>query len=198
MSTLFYLRRNVMAEPLINGWCAWSHLIPPATSARNLTENHLKLLESYIESPESHAAAAADPALIGGPFLDFDRNRVADVEVLLQQTLERNGKLVEFSHAIEELDALLRQKAVGYSLDALYDEMPACLRGYVELVYDLNNQPSFRLIEPLLYKSPFYDDSMQQVMLSVITDDSRPFVFSTPRLGKDASVQLQIPFASSR
>ena len=75
--------------------------------------------------------------------------------------------------------------------------MPTCLQGYVELVYDLNNQPSFRLIEPLLYKSQFYDPSLQSVMLSEITGDDRPFVMSTPRLEKGNSLQLNIPFASS-
>ena len=80
----------------------------------------------------------------------------------------------------------------------MYAEVPACLQGYVELVYDLNNHPSFRLIEPLLYKSPFYDQSMQTVMLSEIARDDRPFVLSTPRLEKGDSVQLQTPFASEQ
>jgi L-ascorbate metabolism protein UlaG (beta-lactamase superfamily) len=91
---------------------------------------------------------------------------------------------------------MLREKAKGYSLEPLYAEVPACLDGYVELFYDLNNQPSFRLIEPLLYKSQFYDDSLQSVMLSEITGDDRPFVMSTPRLEKGNALQLNIPFAS--
>ena len=39
---------------------------------------------------------------------------------------------------------------------ALYAEIPEPLRGYVELVYDLNGNPSFRLIEALLYRSPHF------------------------------------------
>jgi L-ascorbate metabolism protein UlaG (beta-lactamase superfamily) len=80
----------------------------------------------------------------------------------------------------------------------LYAEIPAELQGYVELVYDLNNQPSFRLIEPLLYRSPFYDASMQSVMLSEISGDDRPFVLSTPRLTKGDSVELNFPFSSEK
>jgi len=76
--------------------------------------------------------------------------------------------------------------------------VPACLQGYVELVYDLNNHPSFRLIEPLLYKSPFYDSSLQSVMLSEISGDDRPFVLSTPRVDKGDSLNLQVPFASEQ
>lgn len=194
----YYLKSNVMAEPLVDGWYAWAHLIPPATAARNLTERHLRIMQSYIDSPETHEAAVSNPALLGGPFMDFDRNRVRDVEQLRDRTLEERSHLVSLSHAIEQLDTLLREKAEGFSLESLYAEVPACLQGYVELVYDLNNHPSFRLIEPLLYKSPFYDPSMQSVMLSEISADDRPFVLSTPRLDKRDSVQLRMPFTSER
>ncbi len=193
----YYLKPNVMAEPLVDGWYAWSHLIPPATSARNLTERHLRIMESYIESPEMHEAAAKNPALLGGPFMDFKGNRVEDVQRLRDRTLAQRGHLVNLSRAIERLDTLLREKATGYSLESLYPEVPGCLQGYVELVYDLNNHPSFRLIEPLLYHSPFYDPSIQSVMLSELGGDDRPFVLSTPRLDDPGhSVELRTPFAS--
>ena len=52
---LHYLKQNVVAEPLVNGWYAWAHLIPPVTLSRNITERHLKIMESYIESPETTA-----------------------------------------------------------------------------------------------------------------------------------------------
>jgi hypothetical protein len=96
------------------------------------------------------------------------------------------------------LDALLREKAAGFSLEPLYAEVPPALRGYVELVYDLNNQPSFRLIEPLLYKSPYYNCSLQTMALSEISEDDRPFVLSTPRLDESDALHLQIPFGSTR
>jgi hypothetical protein len=163
-----YLKPNVMIEPLVDGWYAWAHLIPPATAARNLTERHLKIMESYIETPESHQAAVKNPTLLGGPFMDLGENRVDDVRELRERTLRERSQLVRLSGALERLDALLREKATGFSLEALYAEVPEELQGYVELVYDLNNHPSFRLIEPLLYKSPYYDESLQSVMLSEI------------------------------
>jgi Diiron non-heme beta-hydroxylase N-terminal domain len=43
-----YLRSNALVEPLIDHWYAWTHLIPPATCARNLTERHFKIMDSYI------------------------------------------------------------------------------------------------------------------------------------------------------
>jgi len=194
----YYLRPNVMLEPLVDGWYAWAHLIPPATAARNLTERHLKIMESYIESPETHAAAVKNPALLGGPFMDFGGERVQAVKNLRDRTLTKRARLIELSRAIEKLDALLREKGTGYSLETLYSEVPPELQGYVELVYDLNSQPSFRFIEPLLYKSSFYDESMQTLMLSEISGDDRPFVLSTPRLDEGDSVELPIPFRSTQ
>ena len=76
--------------------------------------------------------------------------------------------------------------------------MRACrtsLKGYVELVYDLNDQPSFRVIESLLYRSRFYDASAQTVVLSAIGQDSRPFMLSTPRLPRRQELHLPVPFA---
>jgi L-ascorbate metabolism protein UlaG (beta-lactamase superfamily) len=198
MSTPYYLKSNIMVEPLVDGWYAWAHLIPPATAARNLTERHLRIMDSYIDSPETHEAAVKNPAMLGGPFMDFPGNRVEEVKELRDRTLSERSHLVDLSRSIEQLDALLREKASGYSLESLYAEVPACLQGYVELVYDLNNHPSFRFIEPLLYGSRFYEASMQSLMLSEITRDDRPFVLSTPRLDKGDSVQLQIPFASEQ
>jgi len=198
MNNPIYLRPNIMAEPLIDDWYAWTHLIPPATAARNLTDRHLKIMESYLECPEAHDAAVQDPKMVGGPYMDFKRNREEDVRALRDRTIKERKDLVELSQSIDKLDALLRAKAKGFSLEGLYAEVPPCLQGFVEIVYDLNNQPSFRLIEPLLYRSQFYDDSFQTVMLAEISSDDRPFVMSTPRLDKGNAIRLQIPFASER
>ena len=188
---VYYLKSNVLMEPLVDGWYAWAHLIPPATAARNLTERHLRIMDSYIEAPEAHQAAVRNPALLGGPFMDLGENRVREVTELRDRTVRERQSLIKLSRSIEELDAMLREKGKGYSLEALYAEVPENLQGYVELIYDLNNQPSFRLIEPLLYKSNAYDDSLQSLMFSEVTGDDRPFVLSTPRLDKGSAVQLQ-------
>jgi hypothetical protein len=89
---------------------------------------------------------------------------------------------------------MLRNEATGYSLEPLYEKVPDVLRGFIELVYDLNNNPSFRLIEPLLYESPFYNRSSQSIVLSLISKDDRPFVLSTPRLKETSTLHLDIPF----
>lgn len=191
-----YLRPNVQVEPLIDRWYAWPHLIPPATAARNITERHLKIMDSYINAPMVHANAVKNPQMLGGPFIDYGGKRVDEIRDLRDSIKKHRAHLIELSAALHSLDAMLRETAKGYSLHPLYQDVPGILRGYVELVYDLNNHPSFRLIEPLLYKSRFYDRSQQSLMLSRISSDDRPFVLSTPRLESEDSLDLPLPFDS--
>jgi L-ascorbate metabolism protein UlaG (beta-lactamase superfamily) len=191
---LQYLRPNIQVEPLFDYWYAWSHLIPPATAARNLTERHIKIMDSYINAPQVHANAVKNPKLLGGPFMDYGGKRVGEVRDLREWTKRMRPHLIELSDAIGLLDELLRTQAKGFSLQPLYQKAPDILKGYVELVYDLNNNPSFRFIEPLLYRSRYYDRSAQSLMLSVLTGDERPFVLSTPRLESDSLFHLRAPF----
>lgn len=77
---------------------------------------------------------------------------------------------------------MLTNEAKGYSLEPLYQNVPEALKGYVELAYDSNNQPSIRFIEGLLYKSEYYNTASQTVALYLGHEDERSFVLSTPRL----------------
>lgn len=192
----FYLRQNVQVEPLVDRWYVWPHLIPPATTARNITHRHFKIMDSYVNAPQIHANAVKNPKMLGGPFIDYAGKRVDEIRALRERTRHERAHLIELSQALEELDGILRSSAKGYSLHPLYEKIPEPLRGYVELVYDLNNHPSFRLIEPLLYRSRYYDRSQQGIMLSIISNDDRPFVLSTPRLDSDDSLYLPLPFDS--
>jgi L-ascorbate metabolism protein UlaG (beta-lactamase superfamily) len=191
---LLYLRSNVQVEPLFDQWYAWSHLIPPATAARTLTDRHLKIMDSYINAPQVHANAVKNPKLLGGPFIDYGGKRVEEIKALREQTKRKRGHLIELSAAIASLEELLRTQARGFSLQPLYAKVPDPLRGYVELTYDLNNHASYRIIEPLLYDSRYYDRGAQSLMLSLITGDDRPFVLSTPRLTSDSLLHLRLPF----
>ncbi len=190
----FYLRQNIQVEPLIDHWYAWPHLIPPATVARNITERHLKIMDSYIHTPQIHAHAVKNPKMLGGPFIDYQGKRVEEIRALRDRTKKERAHLVELSEAISSLEAMLRENARGYGLQSLYPKVPGILQGYVELFYDLNNQASYRFIEPLLYKTKYYDRSQQSLMLSEITNDDRPFMLSTPRLESDNSLHLHHAF----
>lgn len=189
-----YLRANIQVEPLVDNWYAWTHLIPPATSARNFTERHLQIMRSYIAAPQIHASAVNNPKMRGGPFIDYNGKRVDEVKELLEDTMSRRGYLITLSKALEDLDRMLQAKANGKSLHEHYASVPEVLKGYVELVYDLNSQPSYRLIEPLLYRSALYRTDPQSLMLSHINGDDRPFVLSTPRLKGEGLIHLKMPF----
>ena len=189
----FYLRQNIQVEPLVDRWYAWPHLIPPATAARNMTGRHSRIMDSYISSPQLHANAVKNPKMLGGPFIDYAGQRVDEIRELRRKTQEERKQLMELSNAITALDELLRNNAKGHSLHPLYAKVPDPLKGYVELFYDLNNQPSFRLIEPLLYKS-YYDRTLQSFMLQTLTGDNRPFILSTPRLDEDNILHLHKSF----
>jgi L-ascorbate metabolism protein UlaG (beta-lactamase superfamily) len=193
-----YLKPNIQVEPLVDSWYAWSQLIPPVTTARNITERHLKIMDSYIMAPQVHAAAVKNPRMLGGPFIDYDGKRTDEIKALRDWTVRARAPMIELSQALVQLDTLLRSAAKGYSLHPMYASVPELLKGYVELNYDLNNHPSFRLLEPLLYESRYYDTSTQSLMLSAIAGDDRPFVLSTPRLPTPGSLHLRLPFDDER
>ena len=195
MTNNVYLKPNVLTEPLVCNWYAWTHLIQPATAGRNIVERHLTIMKSFIQTPQVHLAATRNPAMLGGPFISYGAERVKDIRALIERTLVAQADLITLARAIKEVDDLLRSEAKGFSLEPFYSRVPEPLRGYVELVYDLNHNPSFRLIEPLLYESPYYDTSLQSFALSLIQGDKdRPFVLSTPRLAEEGLLFVNRPF----
>lgn len=193
-----YLKQNVLSEPLINRWYAWSYLIPPATAAMYIANSHLKVMRSFVSSPQVHISALKNPAMVGGPFINQPESKVDEIRLLMEMTIKEQRNLLELAEAIKALDETLNTEAQGYSLEPLYQKIPGPLKGYAELVYDLNNNPSIRFIEGLLYNSPYYDRAAQGVSLSLIDSDDRPFVFSTPRLEDAQHLYLNIPFSDDR
>src|SRR5437764_12211249 len=95
-----YLKPNVQVEPLVDNWYAWSHLIPPATAARNITERHLKIMDSYINNPMIHANAVKNPKMLGGPFIDHGGKRVAEIRELRDRIKRERAHLIELSAAL--------------------------------------------------------------------------------------------------
>ena len=189
-----YLKANVVVEPLISQWYAWSYLIPPATAARYLTHSHLKIMESFVAAPQVHADALQNPSMIGGPFIHHDASRVPDIEALMAKTRVEQPRLLVLSDAIASLEMLLANHPAGASLEPLYAQIPEALQGYVELVYDAQHRPSIRLIEGLLYRSEYYDESRQSIVLQLGDSDARSFVLSTPRLIEAKSLHIPLPF----
>ncbi len=191
----YYLKSNVAIEALVDKWYAWAHLVSPTTAARNIKNRHIKILESYLKNPKIHAAAVKKPEMLGGPFIDYNGGRTEELQILLDETKRKRANMLELDKAIDELNELLINEAIGYSLEPLYDKIPEQLKGYVELYYDLNNKPNFRFFEALLYKSEYYDESSQSISLQLVdSDDGRSFVLSTPRLEDEHLIHIDISF----
>lgn len=195
--SLYYLKSTIKAEPLIWQWYAWPHLIPPLPAACNIVERHLKIMQSYVQNPQIHAQAVKDPKLLGGPFIDLEGEKVDEIKELINQTKTDCEKFIALNHSLKELDRTLQIEAQGDGLEGFYSRIPDLLKGYVELVYDLNNHPSIRLIEPLIYKT-YYSTKHQKIALSETTTDFRKFVLSTPRLEQQEEVYLDVPFSDSK
>ncbi|HYG63550.1 MAG TPA: MBL fold metallo-hydrolase [Thermoanaerobaculia bacterium] len=192
---LCYLKPNVLTEPLVCNWYAWTHLLQPVTAGMNVVDRHLAIMKSFVQAPQVHAAAVKNPAMVGGPFISHPPSRAKDIKALMDRTLQEQAELIALAKAVKELDDLLRNEAKGYSLEPLYPRVPEMLRGYVELVYDLNHNPSFRLLEPLLYRSQYYRTDLQSFALTLSEGDKeRPFVLSTPRIEEEGVLFIHRPF----
>jgi L-ascorbate metabolism protein UlaG (beta-lactamase superfamily) len=189
-----FLRPNVIIEPLVDRFYAWLHTLAPVQAAMNLAFLQVPLLDAYLESPETHIEASANPALRGGFFVNIPQSRADEIGGLLTSIRRDRADLLGFAEAVTRADEILRQEATGYDLTPLYPKLPAELSGLVELAYDTSNQPSVRFIEPLAYQSSIYAQDRQSVQLSLETGIERPFIFSTPRLASPQALDLKIPF----
>jgi L-ascorbate metabolism protein UlaG (beta-lactamase superfamily) len=194
-SETVYFRQNVQVEPLFNNWYALPNLIPPVNAAMYIANSHLKIMQSFIEAPESHASALKNPAMSSGPFINHPSSKVGEIKALAEKTVRENSHMLELARAVKTLDETLMREARGYSLEPLYKKMPDILKGYVEVFYDFHNRPSLRFLEALIYKSRYYNAHSQSLALSSVLGDGRPFVLSTPRLEDEKTMHLKIPFS---
>lgn len=192
----YFLQDNVKAVPLIWQWYAWTHLVAPQTAACNLAERYIKIIESYLLAPQTHLKAAKNPRLIGGPFLNLEETYINSIENLLIRIRERASNLLELNTALKFLDKLLIERENGGSLEEIYKQVPENLKGMVELHYDSNNNPGYRLFEKITYQK-YYDLSNQSVVISFVNEDFLPFCLSTPHIPSENEVVINLPFSHS-
>jgi L-ascorbate metabolism protein UlaG (beta-lactamase superfamily) len=193
-----FLRSDTKIEPLSAGWYTWGHLVPPVQQALNLAFRQVPLMRSFVANPSVHEAAASDPALLGAPFVQLQQSDVPRVAELLAQTVDGCGGLIQLGESLMAFSRQLKDSANGYSIEALYRELPACLGGLVELMYDLDNQPGIRLNEELAYGDDLDNTKTQQISLCTMKDRDRAFFLNTPRLESPDRVILPMPFADAR
>jgi L-ascorbate metabolism protein UlaG (beta-lactamase superfamily) len=192
-----YLRPEVKIEPLACGWYAWPYLVSPAQLAMNIKFRYLPLMQSFMTNPAVHAAAARDPKLFAGPFVTLLSSEVPKVKKLFDATLTRCARLIALAEGLRELDSLLQDTASGFSLNEFYQKLPQSLQGLVELTYDLNNHPSIRLHEELLYDEEISADT-QEIFLAPIHERERTFFMNTPRLQSPDGMTFKMRFSDQR
>lgn len=190
-----YLRPSVVAQPLLHRWYAWPYLLAPHTGALNLRDRLLPIVDSYLKAPHLHDAVNSDPHRYGAPFLD-PQGATHDEVQAARETMAKGGEAkLQLADDIDELRALLREKAVGGPMEPLYPLVPHSLRGRVELVYDTAHKPTFRFFEALMYGSPAYERDGQCVSLTAAASP-QPFVYSSPVLPRPDRLDIDLPFDS--
>ncbi|MFI5822805.1 MBL fold metallo-hydrolase [Streptomyces rishiriensis] len=192
---LLHLKPNVRIQGLVNQFTAWLHTLSPVAGAMNLANLQIPMLDSYLQQPDVHVAAVANPRMKGGFFVNVDPSRLEEVRDLRDRILREERPLIELAEATKQAENLLRAQATGYDLTPLYDQLPRALRGYVELVYDVNNSPGLRFLEPVLYRSGYHREHRQSIDLSLDDGSEPPFILSTPRLPASGHLQLPLPLS---
>jgi len=195
-TAVYRLHDSTVAEPLVNRWEAWAHLIPPVPSSLHLREYQIKLLRSYLADPQTHADVCANPKLRSGPFVDVPPRRAGEVKEFLKRTEEELAANIKLAQRTIEFQNYLVREAAGLSLDPFYERLPDELRGYVELTYDYFSRPAVRFFEGLLYESPYYRSDVQSFRIfRQQHDNSRSFIMSTPRLPESDQFEWNVSFA---
>ena len=194
-SDLLYLKEDAYFEPLINHWFAWSYLVPPVQAARYIATRHKRTMMSFVKNSQLHILASKEAVLSGGDFLDAREDQVEDIRALISEIDEQRADLVALSDAVKDLDDLIRKHTSGESIEYLYAQVPGPLQGYVEITMDMNHNPSYRLLEALLYRSKHYQPELQSASFGLVSRvKQRPFCFSTPRLPDENHLQLKMHF----
>ena len=96
-----------------------------------------------------------------------------------------------------QFNAKLQDEAYGFSLHEFYEQVPASLRGLVELVYDINHHAAIHVFEEML-SDAYPLASHHQILIHRTRPTERAFFMSTPRLAQSGQLLLQIPLNDKR
>ncbi|HVF90479.1 MAG TPA: condensation domain-containing protein [Blastocatellia bacterium] len=193
----YRLSKSTAAEPLVNRWVAWAHLISPVAYSLHLKNYQLGMLDSYLADPKVHVRACMDPKLRSGSFVEIQEERAGDLREFMSATIASHSDNLELAKNLFDFHDYLIKEANGQSLEPYYERLPQGLRGFVELLYDYYNRPIVRFMEGLLYRSAYYKKDLQSLSLfHQERDNSRPFFLNTPRLPVGDRIEWRVPFDS--
>jgi L-ascorbate metabolism protein UlaG (beta-lactamase superfamily) len=181
----------------VNRWVAWAYNVPPVAGSLFTKNYQIRLMESYLQNPKTHNDACRVPDLRSGPFIAVPMEKAHEIQRLLEYTRANMSEHLQFADNLLDFYDLLITKAKGESLDRFYEQIPARLRGYVELVYDYHHRPMVKCMENMLYRSSFYNEEFQSFhIFRQLRDDSRAFILNTPRLQQEDRIDWRIPLSS--
>ena len=190
-----YLMERTKIEPLCCRWYAWSHVISPMQLALNVAFRQLPLLRSFLANPGVHESACKDTKLLGGSFVHLSKSESGAVRELVSDITNRCASLIQLAQDFLAFDKQLQASAKGANVDHFYELLPQTLAGLTEITYDLNNHPTLRILEELLYNTPLDGVQTQELALSKIADENRKFFLNTPRLNSPGQLVITMPFA---
>lgn len=187
-------RPELVVEPLVGSFGAFLHTVSPVTAALHLARAQIPTLESYLEAPEEHYAAAQHPATKGGAFVGRPPEDVVAVKALLE-ALRAETELLSLAEDVHDLSTVVDEGADGHDVAPVYARLPESVRGFVEIVYDDHHRPRCRFREAMLYRSRYATSRRQGLALGLHDGDERPFVLSTPRVAGPDTAVVAIPLA---
>lgn len=198
--SLYRLNSSTVVEPLVHGWSANSQCVSPLMAALTVSHYQLPNLRQYLSAPEANVEACRNPKLRAGRFVNIAVERVPEVRALVaSMECEYADSLRLATQLMQFQNTLVAGAKTGLPMAPFYAKLPPELRGYVELVYDYFTRPGVRVIEPLLYRSPYYKPQLQSLRLFGLKQDcDRDFVFSTPRLPSPGEIHWALPFDDAR
>jgi L-ascorbate metabolism protein UlaG (beta-lactamase superfamily) len=189
-----FLKPNVIVEPLVNQWYAWSHLVAPQTAAMHIANSHLKIMQSFVSAPGVHAVALRNPAMLGGPFINYDASRAGEIAELARRTVARGARLLELAGAVSALDATLAAEAGGHSLEPLYQKVPEPLKGLRRAGLRPQQPPFDQVHRRASLQKPALRQGGAERGPVLAEGEGRPFAFSTPWLEKRGCLHVRLPF----
>ncbi len=139
------------------------------------------MMKSYLLAPEAHEQAQSIKGMMGGPFINIDRQHSDKIAQLTSDLESDVSSIFKLCDAIAELEKNITN-STGQSLESKYREIPEQIKGMVELFYDHNNMPSVRYFEKLLYEYYYSSEITQSGCLLNSSSDYRPFLLNTPRI----------------
>ncbi len=199
MTDFYILNPSVIAKPLVNSWYAWVNYIFPPSLAMYAKNSHEKLINKFIEEVKLYSKDHNDSKKSSQFCKLYDSQDIDNLVILLEDTLKNYTLSIDLAKQIENLYQVVKENQLkgGCTVTSLYNLIPDSLKGMVEFNLDLTNIIQMRFIEPLFYKSRFFQKNLQSVLFQKSDRLGRCLSFlSMPQYASKEALEIKKPFDS--